>query len=65
MSRPAQAPVCLPAWRHQQRDEPIRWVTDLGQARDRHQLQQIIAGLSEGVILIEPGQRIVWGNEGY
>jgi PAS domain S-box-containing protein len=38
-------------------------VTDLGQARDRHQLQQIIAGLSEGVILIEPGQRIVWGNE--
>jgi hypothetical protein len=40
-------------------------VTDLGQARDRHQLQQIIAGLSEGVILIEPGQRIVWGNEGY
>jgi PAS domain-containing protein len=40
-------------------------VTDLGQARDRHQLQQIIAGLSEGVILIEPGQRIVWGNEAY
>jgi hypothetical protein len=40
-------------------------VTDLGQARDRHQLQQIIAGLREGVILIEPGQRIVWGNEGY
>ena len=39
-------------------------VTDLGQARDRHQLQQISAGLSEGVILIEPGQRIVWGNEG-
>ena len=38
-------------------------VTDLGQARDRHQLQQIIAGLREGVILIEPGQRIVWGNE--
>ena len=24
-SRSAQAPVCLPAWRHQQRDEPIRW----------------------------------------
>jgi PAS domain-containing protein len=38
-------------------------VTDLGQARDRHQLQQIIAGLREGVILLEPGQRIVWGNE--
>ena len=38
-------------------------VTDLGQARGRHQLQQIIAGLSEGVILVEPGQRIVWGNE--
>jgi hypothetical protein len=38
-------------------------VTDHGQPRDRHQLQQIIAG--EGIILIEPGQRIVWGNEGY
>ena len=40
-------------------------VTDHGQPRDRHQLQQIIAGLNEGIILIEPGQRIVWGNEGY
>lgn len=30
---------------------------------DRHQLQQIIAGLSEGVILVEPDQRVVWANE--
>lgn len=29
---------------------------------DRRQLQQIIAGLSEGVILIEPDQRILWAN---
>lgn len=27
---------------------------------DRRQLQQIIAGLTEGVILIEPDQRILW-----
>lgn len=30
---------------------------------DRHQLQQIITGLTEGVILVEPDQRIVWANE--
>jgi PAS domain S-box-containing protein len=30
---------------------------------DRHQLQQIITGLSEGVILIEPDQTILWANE--
>lgn len=29
----------------------------------RGQLQQIIGGLSEGVILIEPDQSIVWANE--
>lgn len=31
--------------------------------RDRHQLQQIIAGLSEGIILIDPDQSIAWANE--
>lgn len=30
---------------------------------DRRQLRQIIAGLTEGVILIEPDRRIVWANE--
>jgi PAS domain S-box-containing protein len=30
---------------------------------DRRQLQQIVAGLSEGVILIDPDQSIVWANE--
>lgn len=30
---------------------------------DRRQLQQIIAGLSEGVILIEPDQTIRWANQ--
>ena len=30
---------------------------------DRSQLQRIIAGLSDGVILIDPDQRIVWANE--
>lgn len=30
---------------------------------DRSQLQLIIAGLSEGVIIIEPDQRISWANE--
>jgi len=33
------------------------------QRADRRQLQQIIAGLSEGVILIDPDQTIVWANE--
>lgn len=30
---------------------------------DRHELRQIIAGLSEGVILVEPDQTIVYANE--
>ncbi|MBE1161999.1 helix-turn-helix transcriptional regulator [Dyella acidiphila] len=30
---------------------------------DRHQLQQIIAGLTEGVLLIDPDRSIVWANE--
>lgn len=30
---------------------------------NRRQLQQIIAGLSEGVILIEPDQTIRWANQ--
>ena len=30
---------------------------------NRQQLQQIIAGLSDGVILIEPDQTILWANE--
>ena len=33
------------------------------QSVDRRQLQQIIAGLAEGVILLEPDQRIIWANE--
>jgi PAS domain S-box-containing protein len=33
------------------------------QRADRHQLQQIIAGLTEGVILINPDQTIAWANE--
>ncbi len=33
------------------------------QRADRRQLQQIIAGLSEGVILVDPDQSIVWANE--
>ncbi len=33
------------------------------QRADRHQLQQIIAGLTEGVILINPDQSIAWANE--
>ncbi|HWX00692.1 helix-turn-helix transcriptional regulator [Collimonas sp.] len=30
---------------------------------DRRQLQQIITGLTEGVILVEPDQSIVWANQ--
>src|SRR5215217_3727878 len=33
------------------------------QAPDRSQLEQIIAGLSEGVILVEPDQTITYANE--
>ncbi|WP_457106039.1 hypothetical protein [Methylobacterium sp. P5_C11] len=29
---------------------------------DRHELRQIIAGLSEGVILVEPDQTIAYAN---
>ncbi|KQP59485.1 helix-turn-helix transcriptional regulator [Methylobacterium sp. Leaf112] len=32
-------------------------------AVDRHELRQIIAGLSEGVILVEPDQTIAYANE--
>ncbi|KQT88347.1 PAS domain S-box protein [Aurantimonas sp. Leaf443] len=34
-----------------------------GQKVERQQLQQIIAGLTEGVILIDPDQTIAWANE--
>lgn len=37
--------------------------TALQSNTDRRQLQQIIAGLTEGVILIEPDQTILWANE--
>lgn len=30
---------------------------------NRRQLQQIISGLSDGVILLEADRRIVWANE--
>ncbi|PMQ05778.1 CsgBAC operon transcriptional regulatory protein [Dyella sp. AD56] len=30
---------------------------------DRHQLEQLIAGLAEGVVLIDPDRSIVWANE--
>ena len=33
------------------------------QGADRRQLQQIIVGLTEGVILVDPDQTIVWANE--
>ncbi|MEG8102745.1 helix-turn-helix transcriptional regulator [Xanthomonas hortorum] len=33
------------------------------QSTNRRQLQQIITGLSEGVILVEPDQSITWANE--
>ena len=29
---------------------------------DRHQLQQIVAGLTEGVILVDASQEIIWAN---
>jgi PAS domain S-box-containing protein len=35
----------------------------LTESVDRSQLQQIIAGLSEGVIIIEPDQKVTWANE--
>ena len=38
-------------------------VSALPAASDRRQLQQIVAGLTEGVILIEPDQGIAWANE--
>jgi PAS domain S-box-containing protein len=37
--------------------------TALQSNTDRRQLQQIIAGLTEGVILVEPDQTILWANE--
>ena len=30
---------------------------------DRRQLQQIIAGLGEGILLIDPDRSIAWANE--
>ncbi len=30
---------------------------------DRHQLQQIVSGLSEGIVLIDPAGAVVWANE--
>ena len=33
------------------------------QQADRTQLQQIIAGLTEGVIIIDPDQTIAWAND--
>ena len=33
------------------------------QSAQRRQLQQIIAGLTEGVILVDPSQSILWANE--
>jgi PAS domain S-box-containing protein len=33
------------------------------QSADRRQLQQIIAGLTEGIILIDPDRSIAWANE--
>ncbi|WP_158804361.1 PAS domain S-box protein [Acidisoma sp. L85] len=38
-------------------------VSALPAANDRRQLQQIVAGLTEGVILIEPDQSIAWAND--
>ena len=45
-----------------------RWATRMSetiprQRADRRQLQQIIAGLTEGVILVDPDQGIVWAND--
>jgi PAS domain S-box-containing protein len=37
--------------------------TYLTETVDRSQLQKIIAGLSEGVIIIEPDQKITWAND--
>jgi PAS domain S-box-containing protein len=34
-----------------------------GPRRDRTQLQQIVAGVSEGVIIIDPDRTIVWAND--
>ncbi|WP_430390164.1 PAS domain S-box protein [Dyella sp. 20L07] len=30
---------------------------------DRHQLEQLVAGLAEGVVLIDPDRSIVWAND--
>jgi len=38
-------------------------VQNTADAPDRSQLQQIIAGVTEGVVLVEPDRRIVWANE--
>jgi PAS domain S-box-containing protein len=35
----------------------------VGTRRDRSQLQQIVAGVSEGIIIIDPDRTIVWAND--
>lgn len=56
---PPQSRPPLPAKSASQRGD-----TDLPPlGADRRQLQQIIAGLTEGVILIDPDQTIAWANE--
>lgn len=46
-------------------DDPLPPADDkvLRTQTDRRQLQQIITGLTEGVILVEPDQTIVWANQ--
>ncbi|MBF9173306.1 helix-turn-helix transcriptional regulator [Xanthomonas campestris pv. campestris] len=43
--------------------EPTAPLAPPPQSSNRRQLQQIITGLSEGVILVEPDQTITWANE--
>ncbi|MDC8746764.1 PAS domain-containing protein [Xanthomonas campestris] len=43
--------------------EPTAPLAPPPQSTNRRQLQQIITGLSEGVILVEPDQTITWANE--
>ena len=42
--------------------DPITDDQVLRNETNRHQLQQIISGLSDGVILVEPDQSILWAN---
>lgn len=43
--------------------EPTAPLAPPPQSTNRRQLQQIITGLSEGVVLVEPDQTITWANE--